>query len=67
MSVRFAFEIRPEHVGRLAIKWGWNKICYIPNFMGRVSNHDIGKRVYVTDKGQYQVENDEQLRERLEK
>ena len=35
--------------------------------MGRVSNHDIGKRVYVTDKGQYQVENDEQLRKRLEK
>ena len=35
------------------------------NTIGKLQHCDIGKRVYETDGGHYQVENDEQLAKRL--
>ena len=46
-------------VGKNHLK-AFGRVWLVSNFMGRVLEHDVGKRVYLTCKDVLQVENDEQ-------
>lgn len=60
----FAYEIKAEDVGKSFVKTPSGKGINLRDVMGPVQKRDVGKRVYLTGPGVYQVESDDQLAKR---
>lgn len=67
---KYIYTIKKEDINKTKIilqcsACNKKEIIDINNFMGRILSCDVGKRIYKTNSGVYQVENNEQLQKRL--
>ena len=60
------YQLSSKDIGKCCIKVS-GRVYLLSSFIGRVLKHDIGKLVYEIGEGVLQVENDEQMKRRLDK